>query len=77
MNRISDTEKERCKKAILELEQAKIKPYLDKIANLEKENAEAKEIIRQVIIVSNLKTGKEPMIPTSLFVRAEIFLGGK
>ena len=36
--------------------------------------AEAREIIRQTVIVSNLKTGKEQMLPTELFVRAENFL---
>ncbi|MBO5606809.1 MAG: hypothetical protein J5930_09355 [Treponema sp.] len=36
--------------------------------------AEAREIIRQIVIVSNLKTGKEQMLPTELFVRAENFL---
>ncbi len=34
----------------------------------------AKEIIRQIVIVSNLKTGKEEMLPTELFFRAENFL---
>ena len=43
MPRLSKAEKERCHKEILEMEQAKIKPYLDRIADLEKENAELKE----------------------------------
>ena len=34
----------------------------------------AKEIIRQIVIVSNLKTEKEEMLPTELFFRAENFL---
>lgn len=42
MPRLSKAEKERCHKEILEMEQAKIKPYLDRIADLEKENAELK-----------------------------------
>jgi hypothetical protein len=37
--------------------------------------AEAREIIRQIVIVSNLKEqGKEPMLPTPLLVRADDFL---
>ena len=47
--------------------------YGYKTAN--KDLAEAREIIRQIVIVSNLKIpGKDPMLPTSLFVRAENFL---
>lgn len=34
----------------------------------------AKEVIRQIVIVSNLKTGKEEMLPTELFFRTENFL---
>lgn len=40
----------------------------------QKQFAEAREIIRLIVIVSNLKTGKEPMLPTGLFIRAENFL---
>lgn len=36
--------------------------------------AKAKEVIRQIVIVSNLKTKKEEMLPTELFFRAENFL---
>ena len=43
MPRLSKAEKERCHKKILEMEQAKIKPYLDRINDLEKENAELKK----------------------------------
>lgn len=42
MPRLSKAEKERCHRKILEMEQAKIKPYLDRIAELEEENAELK-----------------------------------
>ena len=38
MPRLSKAEKERCHREILEMEQAKIKPYLDRIADLEKKN---------------------------------------
>lgn len=38
MPRLSKAEKERCHREILEIEQAKIKPYLDRIADLEKKN---------------------------------------
>lgn len=44
---------------------------------LEKENAKAKEIIKQIVIVANLNNGKYPMLPTELFVRAENFLKGE
>lgn len=37
MPRLSKAEKERCHREILEMEQAKIKPYLDRIAELEKQ----------------------------------------
>ena len=40
----------------------------------EKQLAEAREIIRQIVIVANLNSGKYPMLPTSLFVRADNFL---
>ena len=47
----------------------------DYVNQLIKDLAEAREIIRQIVIVSNLKIpGKDPMLPTSLFVRAENFL---
>ena len=38
---------------------------------------EAREIIRQIVIVSNLNNGKHSMLPTELFVRAENFLKGE
>lgn len=38
MPRLSKAEKERCHREILEMEQAKIKPYLDRITELENEN---------------------------------------
>lgn len=40
----------------------------------DKQLTKAKEIIRQIVIVSNLKTEKEEMLPTELFFRAENFL---
>lgn len=47
----------------------------DYVNQLIKDLAEAREIIRQIVIVSNLEIpGKDPMLPTSLFVRAENFL---
>ena len=58
MPRLSKAEKERYHKEILEMEQAKIKPYLDRIAELEKENAELKEEVLEVRQQLNL-TEKE------------------
>ena len=37
MPRLSKAEKERCHREILEIEQTKIKPYLDRIAELERQ----------------------------------------
>lgn len=61
MPRLSKAEKERCHREILEMEQAKIKPYLDRIADLEKknkvltQNLEDTEIINKALEKENTK----------------------
>ena len=64
MPRLSKAEKERCHREILEMEQAKIKPYLDRIAGLEKknkvltQNLEDTEIINKALEKENAKLRK-------------------
>ena len=58
MPRLSKAEKERCHREILEIEQTKIKPYLDRIAELEKENAELKERLKEHESIGNAQFWK-------------------